>query len=175
MKEEVFRCGQWVCSITKGADGEVTSFQIANPSPEGNQRYFRVVSGKFGQPTLEVEPHLALLLPSNLTYRSSAGEKLEHSTLEKLGGFIVADEAGAVIHRYSLTNAQNKGINYGFREDGAFMVNGKAYHLRTLFSKDARRIIGYDGYFSAVNPEDVKPDHVRVLELADLTAYFCAP
>lgn len=148
----------------------VTSFELVNLGPTGQKQFYSVGAGQYGQPIINVEPDLAMPVPANLTYRNAAGEPLEHSKLEKLGGFIVADTAGAVIHRYSLTNARNKGVTYGFREDGAFMVNGQAFWTRTLFDKDKMRIVGYDGYFSPV-----KPEFVRVLELADLTAYFCAP
>lgn len=148
----------------------VSSYKLVNLSPTGQEQFYKVEDGQFGQPLINVEPDLAMPVPANLSYKNAAGELLEPSKLEKLGGFIVADSAGVVIHRYSLTNAQNKGVTYGFREDGAFLVNGEVYWLRTLFSKDKMRITGYDGYFSPV-----KPEFVRVLELADLTANFCAP
>jgi len=153
-----------------GMDLVVTGFELVNLSPTGRRQYYTVKDGQYGQPLINVEPDLAMPVPANLSYKNQAGEDLEPSKLEKLGGFIVADVAGAVLHRYSLTNALNKGVTFGFREDGAFLVNGEVYWLRTLFSKDKMRISGYDGYFSPV-----KPEFVRVLELADLTANFCAP
>jgi len=172
--EMILKCVQWKLklvsslsaeelaeAIKQGKEIELTSYDVSNPGPDGRRGFYSAANGKYGQPLLTAEPDRALELPKNLVYVNSRGE--EQVPTEKLCGFIINADDGSVAYRYSLTNAENKKISYGFQADGSFLVDGNVYWLHTLFSKDKNRMFNPDGYFGPV-----KTTRVAVLELADL-------
>lgn len=146
-----FKCkiGQWRFSLAED------SFRITNPGEDGKSRFFSVEMGQYS-PFIIAEPELAFYPPEALTYVDAAGNPVEPD--EKIAGIICGK-----VHRFSLTSAKMKGIEYSVNKDGSLTIDGKVWWITGLFSKYKNLIVNYDAFCS---PE--KPDRVMILELADL-------
>lgn len=150
-------------AIKNGQPFDLSSYEIANIGGDGKRDFYILTSGQYGQPLITAEPDRALDLPASLKYVTAQGNEIKPT--EKLGGFIIRENSGAISYRYSLTNAHKSGVDLqGFQpSDASFLVDGKTYWLNALFSKDKNRYINYDGFFS---PN--KTARVMVYELSDL-------
>lgn len=168
------KCKQWevalastlemeamIAAIKEGQPIDLEGYKLTNPGPDGKRRFYMAENGQYGQPLLLIEPDLAMDVPTGMTYVSSRGDEVKPT--EKIGGFIVNELDGSVSYRYSLSNAKDKKVSFGFEPDGSFLVDGKVYWLNTLFSKDKNRCINYDGFFSPT-----KTMRVSMVEMADL-------
>lgn len=146
---------QWTVDIDE-ATGQYT---IMNLGPNGERRYYMVSPGQYGEPVITPEPDLAFSVPVNLTYVNKKGEAVVPA--EKISGIICQES-----HRFSLTNAKNKGIDVTVNDDGSIQVGDETWWLSTLFIKDKNRVRNYDAYLVRE-----KPPQVKVLELADLDLF----
>jgi hypothetical protein len=147
---------QW--QVQTNEDGD---YRVINPAADGRRQYYQAFSGKYGEPLIEPEPDLAVPCPSGCRYTDVSGE--ESSPDQRISGLIVKREDGSVVHRVSLTNALNKGIEWELDHNGVLTIDGEQFHLQTLVIKDGNRVRNYDAFFGTGTPESVK-----VLELQDL-------
>lgn len=146
---------QWTVEIDE-ATGE---YKIVSLGTSGEQQYYMVTPGKYGEPIITPEPDLAITVPADLIYVNSKGEAVVPA--EKISGIICKDG-----HRLSLTNARNQDIVVKANDDGSIQVSTETWHVATLFSKDKNRVRNYDAYCVRE-----KPDRVRVIELGDLDLF----
>lgn len=70
----------------------------------GEERFYKVVSGRYGEPIIIPEPALAVEVPSNITLVDGQGEPVS-GPLQKISGFICRGKDREIVHRLSLTNA----------------------------------------------------------------------
>ena len=144
------------------------AYRIINPGADGEQRFFTVVSGQYGEPIVVPEPELAFALPPHCRYVNAQGADVFPD--QKISGLICRGADGQVTLRVSLTNAKAKGLVWSMSEDGVLTVEGRSFVLYALVVKDRNRFRNYDAFFREL-PQSVKPDgapSVRVLELEDL-------
>ncbi|HRY36362.1 MAG TPA: hypothetical protein P5230_00565 [Candidatus Magasanikbacteria bacterium] len=145
-----------------GLDAGEGKYSITNLSPDGKRQFYEVIMGQYGQPLIVAEPDRAFPCPTNLAYVNAKGETAVPD--EKIAGIICSDGK-----RFSLTNAEKKGIKIEVNADGSIQIDNEVWWIVTLFQKDRNRIINYDAYLSPVQPEKVK-----ILELADLSQLLCS-
>lgn len=164
-----FTCKQWtgetkpLAAADEDTGSEVANYRLVNLE-NGRPQYYEVVSGQYGEPVMRPEPERALSLPKGIEYvHCSTGEPVTLN--DKISGIILKDAAGSTVDRFSLTNAAKKGIDLTLSDDGCLTIGGKKYYLRSLLSKDKKRICNYDGFFSEIKPETGK---VKFWELEDL-------
>lgn len=166
---EAFTCKQWtvatkpLAAADEDTGSEVAEYRLVNLK-NGLPQYYEVVSGQYGEPIMRPEPERALGLPKGIEYvHCSTGEPV--TLKDKISGIILKDAADSTVDRFSLTNAAQKGIDLKLSDDGCLMVDGKKYYLRSLLSKDKKRICNYDGFFSEIKPEN---GTVKFWEMEDL-------
>lgn len=146
---------QWVVEFFEN------SYRIYNPDPEsGVKKFYEIQMGQYGQPIIVAEPELAFDPPASLIYVDFAGN--ETKPTEKISGIICSDGK-----RFSLTNAEAKGIKIEPQNDGSVMIAGEIWWINVLFSKDRNRIVNYDAFLI-----QEKPAKVKILELFDLMDFF---
>lgn len=150
-----FKFGQWVLEV------EDTGYELYNPGPNGEKRFFRVVPGQYGAPVIEPEPDLAFAVPTDLRYKNGKGEAVLPPTDQKIAGIICQDGP-----RCSLTHAKSQGVEIKVNDDGSIQVGEEKWWITTLFQKDKNRFRNLDAYCVKV-----KPQMVRLLELGDLDLY----
>lgn len=151
--------GQWVIEGNDDTDSPDFGYEIYNPGPNGEKRFYRASPGKYWEPLLDPEPELAFNVPENFTFVNAKGEVIVPG--EKISGIICQDGP-----RLSLTNAQKQGITIKVNDDGSIQVGEEKWWLTTLFQKDKNRIRNYDAYCVRE-----KSETVRVLELGDLNLF----
>jgi hypothetical protein len=146
---------QWVIEFFEN------SYRIYNPDPEsGVKKFYEVKMGKYGEPIIVTEPALAFSCPSILEYVNAEGVSVIPE--EKISGIICSDGK-----RFSLTNAEVKGIKIEPQNDGSILIAGEIWWINVLFSKDRNRIVNYDAFLI-----QEKPAKVKILELMDLMDFF---
>ena len=138
-------------------------YKLFNLGKDGRRDFYEIVMGSYGQPIIVAEPDRAFKCPEVLNYVNAKGETTVPA--EKIADIICSDGK-----RFSLTNAEKQGVKIKVQEDdGSIKINDEIWWITTLFQKDRNRIVNYDAYLSPV-----KPEKVRILELADLTVYLCS-
>lgn len=150
-----FKNKQWTVEINETTG----DYKIVNLGPNGERQFYMVSPGRYGEPIITPEPDLAFAAPTSLTYVNAKGESVVPA--EKISGIICKDS-----HRFSLTNAKNKGVEIKVNDDGSIQIGDEVWWLTTLFSKDKNRVRNYDAYLVRE-----KPVLVKVLELADLDLF----
>lgn len=150
----MFEGTQW----TQRQNPNTGEWEIVNVHKGNKRDYYRIVMGKYS-PVIEVEPDRAFDAPQALKYVNNAGEEV--AAAEKVAGIICKEGP-----RFSLTNAENKGIAVEVNEDGSINIDGESWWISTLFQKDKNRIFGYDAYCVKEKREVVK-----ILELGDLDLF----
>lgn len=146
---------QWTIKI----DETTGEYKIVNLGPNGERQYYMVSSGKYGEPIITPEPDLAFPVPANLVCVNAEGEAVVPT--EKISGIICQNS-----HRFSLTNAKNKGIEIRVNDNGSLQISDDTWWIATLFSKDKSRVRNYDAYLVRQ-----KPALIKVLELGDLNLF----
>lgn len=153
---------QWKLEVTEAG------YELYNPGPNGEQRFYSMIPGPYGNPLFNEEPSLGFQLPRGVKYVNSSGVAIDRPE-GKIGGIM-----GEGI-RFSLSNAKRKGIAISLHpdDDGSILVGGEKWWIVIAFNKDAQRFCSVDedgelqpSYTVIVVRE--KPEHINVLELGDL-------
>ncbi len=153
MKVENTYNDQWKLEADDGG------YHITNPGEDGQQKFYRVDSGVYGNPIITAEPDLAFDPPATAEYVDDKGNSAE--TEEKIAG-IICKKDGEVVHRFSLSSPHRP--EFSLENGGAeILIDGTRWHLRALLRKDKNRIINYDAFYG-----DKRPDAVKLVELEDL-------
>ncbi|MCC6643314.1 hypothetical protein IT411_01055 [Candidatus Peregrinibacteria bacterium] len=190
----VFKIGQWVLRVTTkqtgdevaqmikdGKEIEISDYEMFNPGPNGEHRFYDVRPGDWSAPTVFEEPARAIDLPANLVVKTAKGDPLLDAKKNpltptdlnakgrKIVGYVLHDSAGNVLTngRASLTNAAGQGITPQFAKDNALMVGGHRFHVRVLHEVNKNRIRGFVAYCHMLDAASRVPE-TRVVELEDL-------
>ena len=148
---------QWNIEVDEDESG---AYRIVNRKDDGTLQYYLAESGKYGEPIIVPEPELALPIPLGCKYVDSDGTDAQPSQL--ISG-IICSAGGKVVHRFSLTNAMNKGVQLKLEMDGRLMVAKEHFWLRCLLVKDRNRFRNYDAFFVPTRQE-----RILVAELEDV-------
>ena len=158
---------QWTFRVWEGE-----KYEIVNLDDDDTQRFYKIISGKYGQPLIIAEPDKAFAAPEKAKFANGKGEEID-PPVEKVSGIICQEGDGSIAHRFSLSNPKtpkfrvtSDGIILFLRDEESGKITKERWYLNVLFDKDGQRIQNHDGYYSRQ-----KPKKIRVLELQDLNFF----
>ena len=92
-----YKVNQWTIRVWQDR------YEIVNLADDGTQKFYKIISGDYGQPLIIAEPDNAFEVPSEVTYANANGEEIDQLA-EKISGVICQNTDGSVAHRFSLSN-----------------------------------------------------------------------
>ncbi len=147
-------------------------YEIVNLEPDGTERFYKVIKGKYGEPIIVAEPDRAYASPENAEYANAKGETIPRPEGD-ISGIICQNENGSVAHRFSLSNPKTPKFRVTkdglilFLKDEAGKVTKERWYLNTMFAKDKNRVKNHDGYYSRQKPAKIKMVELQDLEFVD--------
>ncbi|MCC6711324.1 MAG: hypothetical protein IT416_03160, partial [Candidatus Pacebacteria bacterium] len=124
-------------------------YEIVNLEPDGTERFYKVIKGKYGEPIIVAEPDRAYSSPENAEYANAKGETIPRPEGD-ISGIICQNENGSVAHRFSLSNPKTPKFRVTkdglilFLKDEAGKVTKERWYLNTMFAKDKNRVKNHD-------------------------------
>ena len=116
-------------------EGRPHNYRISSIAPDDFgqglwERFYAISCGPYGNPLIDEEPSLRRPIPGDWrlddpkklseSHQVSGGGKAE---AQQIVGVVVIGSNGELMHRLSLTNAQNQGIEISFGDDRMVTVN----------------------------------------------------
>lgn len=158
MAPQQFQIGQWLYVLDEVAQ----MARASNIGDDGSERFYRMESGKYGEPLFFDEPSKRIRIGLDARFFHFDGKPFTEEAY--LTGMICGGKAAGVNHRGSLSNPAN---DWEISDDTTIVraPDGTRWYLGALFKKDKHRYPdnGYVGMY-ATKPQNP----IVVLEMENL-------